>query len=403
MDYKNLAQIYKTPLYIYDFNKISFQYNALKSAFAARKSLICYAVKANSNLSILKFLSNLGAGFDCVSIGEIKKALLAGGKNYQIIFSGVGKQKEELEFALREDILFINVESFEELKSLENIAKSLQKIARISVRVNPNVNPKTHPYISTGLKENKFGVSIDEARQIYLYAKNSAFLNPIAIHFHIGSQICDISPIFEAAKIVAKFTKELEAAKIDIKFFDIGGGIGVKYEDEKEPNLYDYAQGILSALQGQDKTIILEPGRFIMANSGYFLTKVIYTKTNENHHFAVIDGGMNDFIRPSLYGAKHQIIALNDEKEEQIYDIVGPICESGDFFAKNIKLPKLKSDDLILIKGVGAYGYSMSSNYNSRLKPAQIALIDDKIKLIAKRQTFDDLILCEIDYLKEQD
>ncbi len=397
MDYENLVKNFGTPLYIYDFSKISSRYNAIKTAFLARKSLICYAVKANSNLSILKFLANLGAGFDCVSVCEIKKALLAGGKKYKIIFSGVGKRKDELEFALKNDILFINVESFEELKTLEKIAQDLGKIARISVRVNPNVDAKTHAYISTGLKENKFGVSIDEARKIYLYAKNSNFLNPVAIHFHIGSQICDITPIFEAAKIVSSFTKELEAAKIDIKFFDIGGGIGVNYEDEIEPNLYDYAQGILSALNGQDKTIIIEPGRYIMANSGELLTSVIYEKYNEKRRFVIVDAAMNDFIRPSLYGAKHKILTVKNNNENlEICDVVGAICESGDFLAKNIKLPKFNSGDLLVLKGAGAYGYCMSSNYNSRLKPAQVAIINDEVKLISRRQNFEDLIDCEV-------
>ena len=257
MDYSSLARKYGTPLYVYDFNEIQKNFIALKEAFAARKSLVCFAIKASSNLSILKFLSDLGSGFDCVSIGELRRALYIGAKSYKIIFSGVGKQDGELEFALQSDILLINLESEAEMLRLEQIAQNLNKPARISIRVNPNVDAKTHPYISTGLNENKFGVSIETARKMYIYAKKSKFLNPVGIHFHIGSQLTDISPICDAAKIVSDLLRELRALEIDIKFFDVGGGIGIRYEDEKQIVLYDYAQGILKSLSGLDVTICL--------------------------------------------------------------------------------------------------------------------------------------------------
>lgn len=391
-NYENLAKTYKTPLYIYDFNKIKNNYLDLKEAFRARKSLICYAVKANSNLSILKLLADLGSGFDCVSFNEVKKALIAGASKYKIIFSGVGKTDDEIENALKEDILMLNIESFEELLNVEKIAKSLNLKARISVRVNPNINPKTHPYISTGLKENKFGVSINEARKIYIYAKKSEFLESIGIHFHIGSQLSDATPILESAKLVSSLMRELKALEIDIKFFDIGGGIGIKYADEKTINLYEYAQGVLKALDGQDCTIVCEPGRSIVANAGEMLIKVLYKKENDGKNFLIVDGAMNDLLRPSLYNAFHNIVSLKDSQNLVNFDIVGPICESGDFLGKDRYLPNLDKDDLLVVKDAGAYGFSMSSNYNSRLKPAEIALINGEVKLIRKRESFEDLI-----------
>lgn len=399
MNFEILAKKYETPLYIYDFDAVKQRYLDLKKAFYARKSIVCYAVKANSNLSLLKFLADLGSGFDCVSFNEIKKALLAGAKNYQIIFSGVGKRDDEIENALKENILMINLESEAELLRVEEIAKKLNLKARISIRVNPNINAKTHPYISTGLDENKFGVSINLAKQMYIKAKNSKYLEPIGIHFHIGSQIIDISPICEAANIVSTLMKELRALEIDIKFFDIGGGIGIRYKDEERVNLYDYAQGILRALNGQDVTIIMEPGRFLVGESGFILTKVLYEKQNLDKRFVIVDAAMNDLIRPSLYGAYHEIKALKQDDNLNKCDVVGPICESGDFLGKDVLLPNLESGDLLLIKEAGAYGFSMASNYNSRQKPAEVAIINGNYKLIRKKESFEDLVRNEVEFL----
>lgn len=398
MDYKFLAEKYGTPLFVYDMDDIKANYLGLKNAFAGRKSLICFAVKANSNLSILKFLADLGAGFDCVSFNEVRKALTAGAKPYQVIYSGVGKTDEELSEAIKAEILYINVESYAELKRLENIAQNMGKEARISIRVNPNINPKTHPYISTGLSENKFGVSIDEARKMYLHAKKSEFLSPIGIHFHIGSQLSDVSPIFEASEIISNLLKELKALEIDIKFYDVGGGIGITYKDEPKVSLYDYAQGILGSLKGQDETIVLEPGRFLVGNAGVFLTKVLYEKTHGKKRFIIVDGAMNDVIRPSLYGAYHEIYALNDG-EKSLADVVGPICESGDFLGKNVELPSLNNGDILVVKSTGAYCMSMASNYNSRCKAAEVAVQNDTDRLIRKRDNFEDLIANEKEFL----
>ena len=401
MNFKELAKKYDTPLYVYDFNHFTKQYNELKKAFKARKSIIAYAVKANSNLSVIKHFANLGSGADCVSIGEVKRALLAGVDKYKIIFSGVGKRDDEIKEALVKDILMINVESEAELARVHDIAKSLGKVARISIRVNPNIDPKTHPYISTGLHENKFGVDIETAKKMYIFAKKSEYLNPVGIHFHIGSQLTELEPIREASQIVADLVRSLNAINIDIKFFDVGGGLGIRYKDEKLIKPYDYAQAILSTLSGLDLTIICEPGRFLVGNGGYFLTKVLYEKVNGDKRFIIVDGAMNDLIRPSLYNAYHKIEILSSVKNPEISkaNIVGPVCESGDFFAKNIDAPKTNPGDLVVIHSAGAYGFTMSSNYNSRPRAAEVAVENGSDRLIRRRETFEDLIACEIDYL----
>ncbi|EAB5363311.1 diaminopimelate decarboxylase [Campylobacter jejuni] len=401
MDYKQLKQEFNTPFYIYNFDFIKERFLNLKEAFKARKSQIFYAVKANSNLSLLQMLANLDSGFDCVSIGEVKRALKAGAKAYKIIFSGVGKTKEELRQALEYDILYINLESEAEMMLLESVAKELNLKARISIRVNPNVDAKTHPYISTGLNENKFGVEIDIARKMYLYAKNSSFLEPVGVHFHIGSQLLDISPIHEAAAIVAKLVRELKALQIDLKFFDIGGGLGVAYEkDECEPDLYNYAQGILAQLHGLDLTIGMEPGRYLVAKSGEFVCSVLYEKQNKTKRFVIVDGAMNDLIRPSLYEAYHEIILPYNQAQESLCDVVGGICESGDFFAKARSLPSTQSGDIMVIKNTGAYGFSMSSNYNTRNKVCELALEEGRVRLIRQRENFEDQIALEEKFLK---
>ncbi|RDU70657.1 diaminopimelate decarboxylase [Helicobacter brantae] len=400
MDFHSLAQRYQTPLYVYDFDKLKENFLGFKDAFAGRKSLICYALKANSNLSLLSFLASLGAGADCVSIGEVKKALLAGIPKYKIIFSGVGKRDDEIYEALREDILFLNLESFEEMKRVEKIAKELGKRARISVRVNPNIDAKTHPYISTGLYENKFGVEIEVAKEMYIYAKTSSFLEAVGVHFHIGSQLCELSPILEASQKVADFYKSLLALGLEVKFFDIGGGLGIAYEGEEIIPLYDYAQGILSTLKDCEPTIICEAGRRIVGDCGVFLTKVIGEKSNSHKRFIIVDGAMNDLMRPTLYQAKHHSYILGKENEPKTpCDIVGAICESGDFLAKNVLMPSSESGDLVVFENAGAYGYSMSSNYNTRTRPAEVALIEGNPKLIKARESLESLWANELELL----
>ncbi|MDY0121951.1 MAG: diaminopimelate decarboxylase [Sulfurimonas sp.] len=398
--FRELANEYKTPLYVYDFDYMSAQYEALKEAFKGRKSILAYAVKANSNLSVVKHFAGLGSGADCVSIGEVRRALLAGIAPYKIIFSGVGKSDDEIREAIQSDILYINVESEAELLRVELIAKELGAISRISIRVNPNIDPKTHPYISTGLHDNKFGVDIQSAKRMYILAKNSEHLDPVGIHFHIGSQLTELDPIREAAEIVADMVRSLQVIDIELKFFDIGGGLGVVYNDETTIAPYDYAQAILGTLRGLDLTVICEPGRFLTANAGYFLTKVLYEKQNGAKKFVVVDGAMNDLLRPSLYNAYHKIEALTSkESQPRAVDVVGPVCESGDFLAKNIMLPELEHNDLLVVHSAGAYGFGMGSNYNTRGRSAEVALENGKARLIRRRESFEDLIALEKDLL----
>jgi diaminopimelate decarboxylase len=400
INFKELANKYKTPYYVYDFDYITSQYNELKDAFKARKSLVAYAVKANSNLSVIKHLANLGAGADCVSIGEVRRALKVGIAPYKIIFSGVGKIDDEIREALSLDILMINVESDAELNRVEMIAKELGKIARISIRVNPNIDPQTHPYISTGLHENKFGVDIDTAKRMYIQCKNSDNLDPVGIHLHIGSQLTQLDPIKESVKIVADLVRNLKAIKIELSFMDIGGGLGIVYDNEKLIDTNEYAQSVLETMFGLDITIVCEPGRFMVGNAGTFITKVLYEKVNGDKRFVIVDGAMNDLIRPALYNAQHKIEVIDKSSDISDCNLVGPICESGDFFAKNIKLPKTEHNDLVAIYSAGAYCFTMASNYNTRGRVAEIAVENGKDRLIRKRETFEDIIALEEEFIK---
>ena len=399
IQFQALAQTYGTPLYVYDFDAMKEQFEALKEAFRGRKSILAYAVKANSNLSVIKHFAVQGSGADCVSIGEVRRALMAGVPKYRVIFSGVGKRDDEIREAIQSDILYINLESEGELSRVEAIAKELDVKARISIRVNPNIDPKTHPYISTGLHDNKFGVEIDAAKRMYIHAKKSENLDAVGIHFHIGSQLTDLEPIYEAAVIVADLLRSLQAIDIELKFFDIGGGLGVRYDNETTITPYDYAQAILGALKGIDVTIICEPGRFLTANAGYFLTKVLYEKQNGAKRFVIVDGGMNDLIRPSLYNAYHRIEAIGKTSEMTPVDVVGPVCESGDFLAKNYPLPAMEHNDLLVVHSAGAYGFGMGSNYNTRGRSAEIAVENGESRIIRARETFEDLIALEREYL----
>jgi len=402
IDYKKLAATYKTPLYIYDLDYMTKRYEELKEAFKGRKSIMAYAVKSNSNLSVVKHFAGLGSGADCVSIGEVRRAFLAGIPSYKIIFSGVGKSDDEIREAIEKDILYINVESEAELGRVELIAKELKSTARISIRVNPNIDPQTHPYISTGLHDNKFGVEIDTAKRMYIRANNSKNLDPVGIHFHIGSQLTELKPIYESAEIVADLVRSLLTIKIELKFFDIGGGLGVKYDNEVTIPTYDYAQAILGTLKGLDLTVICEPGRFLTANAGYFLTKVLYEKQNAQKRFVIVDGAMNDLLRPSLYNAYHKIEAITDSKSEETKaDIVGPVCESGDFFAKDYPLPDLEHNDLLVVHSAGAYGFGMGSNYNTRGRSAEVAVKGKEVRVIRKREDFENLVALELEFLED--
>ena len=399
IDPNRMAEKYDTPLYIYDFDYITDRYEEFKGAFEGHKSLISYAVKANSNIFVIRHLAQMGAGADCVSIGEVRRALAAGVARYRIIFSGVGKQDREIKEALENEILMLNLESEAEMKRVEMVAQELGKEARISIRVNPNIDPKTHPYISTGLHENKFGVEIDTAKRMYIYAKRSAWLNPIGIHFHIGSQLTELDPIREASGIVADLVRNLKAIDIDIKFFDVGGGIGVTYRDEKTIPPEAYAEVVVEAIRGLDLTVVCEPGRYLLANAGYLLTRVLYEKENAGKRFVVVDAAMNDLLRPSLYKAYHKIEAAKESGhsgEKSPADVVGPICESSDFLGKNIKLPPLGHNDVLVVHSVGAYGFTMSSNYNTRGRAAEFAIIGGKEHCIRKRESYERQVELEL-------
>lgn len=416
---KYLASKYETPLYVYDFAAIKKRFIDFKNAFRGASTLVCYALKANSNLALLRYLSKLGIGADCVSINEIKKALQSGIPKYKIIYSGVGKSDKDIKEALNLDILFINLESVEEMLIVERIAYSLNKIARISIRVNPNIDSKTHPYISTGLIENKFGVDLEDAKRMYIYSKNSKYLNPVGIHSHIGSQLLNLEPIIESLKIIRDLALSLKALKIDLRFLDIGGGIGIQYRDEEIININSYASEIIKHTRNLDLSLICEPGRSIVGPYGYLLSRVLYEKQNNYKRFVIIDAAMNDLLRPSLYGAFHKVehfplyldsndgvsidsthnsLLQNNNLVFENADIVGPICESSDYIAKNISIPKTKRGDLVLIHDVGAYGFSMSSNYNSRGRAACVGIIDGKDKLICKREEYSDLISKEVKF-----
>jgi len=399
MNFKALADKYETPLYVYNLDYMTEQYEALKGAFKGRKAILAYAVKANSNLSVVRHFAKLGAGADCVSIGEVRRAFLAGIPKYKIIFSGVGKGDAEIREAIEKDILYINLESDGELDRVEMIAKEMDTTVRISVRVNPNIDPKTHPYISTGLHANKFGVDLNTAKRMYIKAKNSKHLDPVGIHSHIGSQLTELDPIREASEIVADLVRSLQAIDIQLKFFDIGGGLGIKYDGETTIDPYEYGQAILGTLTGLDITVVGEPGRFLTANAGYFLTKVMYEKKNDDKRFVIVDGAMNDLIRPSLYDAYHFVEAVGKEGNSSKADIVGPVCESGDFLAKDYELPALEHDDLLVVHSAGAYGFGMGSNYNTRGRSAEVAVEGGKDRLIRRRETFDDLIALEKEFL----
>lgn len=393
---RKIIEKYGTPLYVYSAKTIRRHYRVFDQAFSEIDHLTCYSVKANSNLAVLALLRKEGAGADVVSGGELQRALKAGISPQKIVFSGVGKTKEEIEFALRAGILMFNVESSEELDLLGEIAKSLKIKAPFAIRVNPNVDPKTHPYISTGLRKNKFGIPEEEVLSLYLKAKENPYLWPVGLDAHIGSQLTDLSPFVETVRRLKALWKELVDMGFEIKYLDLGGGLGIVYDAEEPPLPEEVSPAIVKELKGLPITLLLEPGRVIVGNAGVLITKVLYTKSNKEKNFIIVDAGMNDLIRPAFYQAYHKIIPLVDKEEEEIIaDIVGPICESGDFLAKDRKIPKVKGGDYLVVMSAGAYGFVMSSNYNSRPRAAEVLVEGDQIFLIRRRETIEDLLALE--------
>ena len=389
---ETICETFGTPSYVYSKKSITESFDKLNSAFKKHDRLICFAVKANPNIAILNILANLGAGFDIVSGGELQRVIAAKGDPKKVVFSGIGKSTSEIKLALKYEILAFNVESEEELYRIQNIAKSMSKIANISIRVNPNVDAKTHPYISTGLKDNKFGVDEKKALDLYKVAKNMDSVLIKGIDCHIGSQITEIGPFVDAISKLINMVDALALMNIEINHIDIGGGIGINYDDKDTITFDQYAAAISPILTKSKCKIIFEPGRAIVGKSGVLLTKIEYIKKSESKNFAVIDAAMNDLMRPSLYNAHHKIINTSKNNEiNDTYDIVGPVCETGDFLGKNRGL-SISPDNILAILDVGAYGMSMSSNYNSRLRPVELLIDNDKILEIRKREVFDDLI-----------
>ncbi len=391
----SLDQIAKkqgTPLYVYSYQSLVTQFKTLDDAFKNHDHLICYSVKANSNIAIMKTFFNLGAGADVVSAGELRRALSAGCDPQKIVFSGVGKTSEEIHYALGQGILQFNVESEMELHNIQRIAQFLDKRASIAIRVNPDVDPKTHPYISTGLKNNKFGVSHTQALELYLKAKDMSHIDIVGIDCHIGSQITEIEPFHDAMKKVAEIIDQLEKNHITLKYIDIGGGLGIRYHEETPRTPTEYASAILSALGKYNQTLILEPGRFLVGNSAVLLSKVLYHKENEDaQHFTIIDAAFNDLMRPMLYEAYHHVLPVtNHNRNAKPTTLVGPICESSDVFAQGRVMPLVLPTEVIAFMSAGAYGMSMSSTYNSRGRVAEILVKDKEFYVIKKPDRLED-------------
>ena len=392
---ETIANQFGTPTYIYSKNTLIQTFESFKKGLLKTNHLVCFAVKANSNIAILNLFAGLGAGFDIVSGGELERVLYAGGDPQKIVFSGVGKTASEIEAALKANILCFNVESRSELLRIEAVASKINIKAPISIRVNPDVDAKTHPYISTGLKDNKFGVDFNQALALYLEAKDLRHIEIKGIDCHIGSQITELKPFVDALDRVLSLVDQLKKNDIHLSHVDIGGGIGICYQDESPPDFEIYTKEILSKIQSLDIKIIFEPGRALVGNAGVLLSKVEYLKQNDVKHFAIIDAAMNDLMRPTLYDAYHEIkIVREHDTKLQSFDVVGPVCESGDFIAKNRSL-KLKENDLICIMSAGAYGMSMSSNYNSRGRAAEVMVDQDKIFEIRTREKSSDLFKLE--------
>lgn len=394
---QQLAQQFGTPLYIYSRATLERHWHAFDSALQGHPHLICFAVKSNPNIALLNLLAKLGSGFDIVSQGELERVLAAGGEANKVVFSGVAKSHTEIERALEVGIRCFNVESEAELLRINQVAEKLGKKAPISLRVNPDVDAKTHPYISTGLKKNKFGVSVERAREVYRLAKTLPHIQIVGMDCHIGSQLTELQPFLDSADRLLVLLEQLRQDGIELQHLDLGGGLGVRYSDETPPHPTEYASALLAKFkQYPELEIILEPGRAISANAGILVTKVEYLKSNEDFNFAIVDAGMNDMIRPALYQAYMEIIEADRslDREAKVYDVVGPICETSDFLGKSRRL-SIAAGDFIVQRSAGAYGASMASNYNSHPRAAEVLVDGNKAHLIKRRERFEELWACE--------
>ncbi len=387
-----LAQAYGTPLYVYSESALTDAFKAYEQAFAANQPLICYAVKANGNLSVLKHFAALGSGFDIVSGGELQRVLAAGGDAGKVIFSGVGKSRDEIKLALEVGVKCFNVESLPELDRINEVAAAMGQTAAISLRINPDVDAQTHPYISTGLKENKFGIAFVDAMGAYRHAAALPNLRIVGIDCHIGSQLIDLSPLAEALERLLVLVDQLAAEGIVLQHIDIGGGVGIVYNDEAQPDLQAYADTVARLLAGRPQHLVMEPGRSLVGNAGLLLTQVEFVKQGEGKNFVIVDAAMNDLMRPALYQAYHAIEAVEPHSDVPavLADVVGPICETGDFLAKDRELAVL-AGDLLVVKSAGAYASSMASNYNTRTRAAEVMVKQGEQRLIRRRENISDL------------
>jgi len=391
-----LAARYGTPLYIYSAATLRRHFTAFDSAFNGLPHMTCYSVKANSNVCVLRLLAELGAGMDIVSGGELYRALAAGVEPGKIVYSGVGKREGEIRFALETGILMFNVESLGELERINAVAGDMGKAARISLRINPDVDPKTHPYISTGLRKNKFGLDIEASLEAYKKAKELPHVVPVGIDCHIGSQLTSIEPFLEALGRITTFNESLKELGIIINYLDLGGGLGIAYDQETPPHPAEYGKALSERIKDLPLTVILEPGRVIAGNAGILATEVVYTKQTKSKNFVIVDAAMNDLVRPALYQSFHAVREVAPKGRAVVnVDVVGPICESGDFLAKDRDIAAVAPGELLALFSAGAYGFSMSSNYNSRPRAAEIIVDGDRIILARRRETYEDLIALE--------
>lgn len=393
---EELAREYGTPLYVYSTATLTRHFRAFDSAFDGVRHLTCYSVKANSNLSVLRTLAGLGAGMDIVSGGELHRALKAGVSPDKIVYSGVGKKPDEIRMALEAGILMFNVESLPELYAVNAVAEGLGKVADVSFRVNPDVDPKTHPYISTGMKKNKFGLDLVQAMEAYREAARLPGVNPVGIDCHIGSQLVTLAPFLEALDKVLDFYKALKNIGLDIRYLDLGGGLGITYDEEEPPHPGEFGLALTSALKDLPVTLILEPGRVIVGNAGILACRVVYAKRTPSKNFLIVDAAMNDLVRPSLYGSFHRVAEVTPMGREAVnVDVVGPICESGDFLAKDRDIAAMEPGELMAVFSAGAYGFTMSSNYNTRPRAAEVIVDGKTARLARRRETYADLTALE--------
>ena len=398
-----IARDVGTPFYLYSHATLKQHFKAFDGAFQGIKHLTCFSMKSNSSLAILRLFAQQGGGVDIVSGGELYRALKAGVDPQKIVYSGVGKRTEDLKYALKSDILLFNVESSQEIRQLNEVARSLGKRAPVAIRVNPDIDPQTHPYISTGLKENKFGIDIREGLEEYKMAATLGHLSISGVSCHIGSQLTQLSPFVDALRLLQELIKELTQAGIGITYLDLGGGLGITYDKEEPPHPKEYAAALKKELGMEEMILILEPGRVIMGNAGILVTQVLYTKKTHEKEFIIVDAAMNDLIRPSLYGSYHGIQPVKTGGRRKVQaDIVGPICESGDFFARDREVESFGPGELMAIMSSGAYGFSMASNYNSRPRVAEVMVKGDQHYVIRARETYEDLVRGEVipDFLK---